>query len=132
MNWLKRLIRPTPSAETAEADSPDAWLRAAFERECRGDPQGADLLYRRVLERDPGHTDALYFLGRMAARDQRVDEAIALFQRAVELRPGEVLYRLELGAALLDARRFEEAAGLFERCLELQPECTRVRNNYAV
>ncbi|HEX2649781.1 MAG TPA: tetratricopeptide repeat protein [Burkholderiales bacterium] len=133
MNWLRRLMRAESAAVApAEADAPDAWLRTAFECECRGDAAGADQGYRRVLEREPEHTDALYFLGRMALRDRRVEEAIALLQQAVERRPGEVLYRLELGAALLDARRFEEAAALFERCVELQPECTRLRNNYAV
>jgi predicted O-linked N-acetylglucosamine transferase (SPINDLY family) len=133
MNWLKRIIRAEPvPARPAGADSADAGLRAAFDHERRGDAEGADALYRRVLEHEPGHTDALYFLGRMASRDRRIDEAIALFQQAVELRPGEVLYQLELGAALLDARRFEEAARVFEICVERQPDCTRLRNNYAV
>jgi predicted O-linked N-acetylglucosamine transferase (SPINDLY family) len=132
MNWLRRLMRAEPAPERAPADTPDEWLRAAFDCEARGDPAGADRLYRRVLEREPGHTDALYFLGRMAVRDQRGDEAIALFQQAVDLRPGEMLYQLELGAALLDARRFDEAVGLFERCVAAQPDCTRLRNNYAV
>ena len=133
MNWLTRLIRAEPVASRpVDSDLADASLRAAFEHECRGDPAGADTLYRHVLEHEPGHTDALYFLGRMASRDRRIDEAIALFQQAVELRPGEVLYQLELGAALLDARRFEEAARVFESCVERQPDCSRLRNNYAV
>jgi predicted O-linked N-acetylglucosamine transferase (SPINDLY family) len=133
MNWLRRLMRAAPAPErAAPADAPDDWLRDAFDCETRGDPAGADRLYRRVLEREPGHTDALYFLGRMAVRDQRGDEAIALFQQAVDLRPGEILYQLELGAALLDARRFQEAVAVFERCVAQQPECARLRNNYAV
>jgi predicted O-linked N-acetylglucosamine transferase (SPINDLY family) len=133
MKWLRRLMRAEPAPKrAAPADTPDEWLRAAFDCECRGDGAGADRLYRRVLELAPCHADALYFLGRMAVRDQRNDEAIALFQKAADQRPGEMLYQLELGAALLDVRRFDEAVGLFERCIAAQPDCTRLRNNYAV
>ncbi|MEW6689380.1 MAG: tetratricopeptide repeat protein [Pseudomonadota bacterium] len=131
MNWLKRVLR-SPAPREGAADGPEEWLRAAYQCECRGDPAGAERLYRRVLERDPRHTDALYFLGRMATRDRRHEEAIALFQQAVELRPGEVLYQLELGAALLEVRRFEEALEVYRVCVGLQPECTRLRNNHAV
>lgn len=130
MKWLKGLVRTERAA--ARSDDADQWLREAYECECRGDQAGADRLYRQVLESDPGHTDALYFLGRMAALDQRVDEAIELLQRAVDLRPAEILYTLELGVALVDARRFEEAAAVLGRCIPLQPDCTRLRNNYAV
>ncbi|MBI1942452.1 MAG: tetratricopeptide repeat protein [Betaproteobacteria bacterium] len=130
---MKRVLRAEPSpARAAGPEGPEEWLRAGYECECRGDPAGADRLYRRVLESDPAHTDALYFLGRMAVRDRRQQEAIALFQQAVDLRPGEALYQLELGAALLDARRFEEAIEVYRVCLGLQPDCTRLRNNYAV
>src|SRR5215472_2196512 len=119
MNWLSRLLRAEPAAASVAPDEPDEWLRAAYDCEARGDPPGADRLYRRVLERDSSHADALYFLGRIALRDQRGEEAIALLQQAVESRPGEVLYQIELGAALLDARRFDEALGIFERCIAL-------------
>ena len=132
MSWLSRLLRSEPAAAPTAADGPDEWLRAAYDCECGGDAPGAERLYRRVLESDPAHTDALFFLGRMAMQDQRIDEAIELLQRAVDLRPGEILYQIELGAALIEARRFEEAAVLFGRCIPLQPDCTRLRNNYAV
>lgn len=133
MNWLTRLIGGERRAErAANADEPEDRLRAAYEREWRGDPAGADRLYRRVLDAEPTHADALYYLARLAAADRRGEEAIALLQQAVDLRPAEILYRLELGAALLDLRRFEEAAAVFERCTAMQPGCARLRNNYAV
>src|SRR5262245_58110509 len=97
MSWLSRLLRTEPAAARAAAGGPDEWLRAAYDCDCRGDAPGAERLYRCVLESDPAHTDALFFLGRLAMLDQRVDEAIELLQRAVDLRPGEMLYHLELG-----------------------------------
>lgn len=133
MKWLKRVLSAVPPPERAvRPDGPEEWLRAGYECECGGDFAGAERLYRRVLESDPAHTDALYFLGRMAVRDRRQEEAIALFQQAVDLRPAEVLYQFELGAALIEARRFEEAIEVYRVCVGLQPDCTKLRNNYAV
>ncbi len=133
MSWLTRLIGGDRRAgRAAQADEPDELLRSAYTSECRGDSAGAERLYRRVLETEPSHADALYYLARLAGADRRGEEAIALSQQAVDLRPAEVLYRLELGAALLEARRFEEARVVFERCLAMQPDCARLRNNYAV
>lgn len=133
MNWLKRMLhldeRPERPAEIA---GPAEWLRAGYECESRGDLQGADAFYRRVPDDDPACADALYFLGRIAARDRREEEAIALFQKAVELRPAEAIYLFALAEALNSVRRMAEAVDVYRACLALLPECTAMRNNYAV
>jgi len=132
MNWLTRVFRAgSSSAPDAAADGPEEWLRAGYDCEFRADPAGAERLYRRVLDSDPAHTDALYFLGRLAVRDRREDEALALFQRAVEIRPQEALYLLALAESLFSARRFAESIDLHRAFLKLVPDCTVMRNNYA-
>jgi predicted O-linked N-acetylglucosamine transferase (SPINDLY family) len=132
MNWLTRVFRtgnaPAPAADT---DGPEEWLRAGYDCECRADSAGAERFYRRVLDSDPTHTDALYFLGRLSVRDRREEEAIALFQRAVEIRPQEALYLLALAEALFATRRFAESIDLHRAFLALVPNCTGMRNNYA-
>jgi predicted O-linked N-acetylglucosamine transferase (SPINDLY family) len=132
MNWLKRVFRTgDPSAPTAEPDGPEEWLRAGYDAEWRGDLAGAERFYRRVLDSDPAHADALYFLGRLAVRDRREEEAIALFQRAVDGRPQEALYLMMLADILFTARRFAEAVEVHRAFLALVPDCIGMRNNYA-
>jgi predicted O-linked N-acetylglucosamine transferase (SPINDLY family) len=132
MNWLQRIMRRgerlTPAAAPADAE---AWLRAGYECEYRGDPAAAEGLYRRVLASNPLHADAHYFLGRLAARDRRQEEAIALLQQAVEARPKEAIFLLALAEAFAAARRFAEAVKIFRDCVALLPECTAMQNNYA-
>ena len=132
MNWLARLWRGSP-ADAVAASTQDAasCLRAGFDCECLGDFAGAEHDYRRALEIDGAHADALYFLSRLAERDRRDEEAIALLQRVVELRPLEAVYQLALGNALMNAKRHAEALEVNRTALGLQPECTAMRNNYA-
>ena len=132
MNWLTRVFRTrNTSALAADADGPEEWLRAGYDCECRADIVGAERYYRRVLDSDPAHTDALYFLGRLAVRDRREEEAIALFQRAVDIRPQEALYLLVLADILFVTRRFAESIDVHLAFLALVPDCTGMRNNYA-
>ena len=73
MNWLTRVLRTgTASALPADPDGPEEWLRAGYDCESRGDFAGAERYYRRVLDRDPAHADALYFLGRLSVLDRRI------------------------------------------------------------
>ena len=132
MNWLTRVFRTaSPAALAAQPDGPEEWLRAGYDCECRADPAGAERFYRRILDRDPAHADALYFLGKLAVRDRREEEAIALFQRAVEIRPQEALYLMALAGVLFDTRRFAESINVHRAFLALVPDCTGMRNNYA-
>lgn len=132
MKWLKRIFRaePAPPRAGEPADIGDL-VRAGYDRESRGDLSGAEREYRRVLERDPAHAQALYYLGRLAAADRRQEEAIALFQSAAQQCPDEALYQFALGDALLEPRRFAEALKAYEHCRVLQPECTAIGSNYA-
>ncbi|MBI3577351.1 tetratricopeptide repeat protein, partial [Candidatus Gottesmanbacteria bacterium] len=125
MKWLKRIFRAQPAPALAEepADIGDL-VRAGYDCEISGDVPGAEREYRRALERDPAHAQALYFLGRLAGADGRREEAIALFQGAVQQIPDEALYQLALADALLESRRFTEAVKAYEACRALQQECT--------
>ena len=44
-------------------------------------PEAAVATYRRVLERDPGHPDALFFTGLSEARASRTEEARAIWTK---------------------------------------------------
>src|SRR5260221_5861088 len=130
MNWLKRVFRTgDSSAPAVGADGPEEWLRAGYDCESRADLAGAERFYRRVLDSDPAHADALYLLGRLAVRDRRDEEAITLLQRAVEIRPQEALYLLPLSEGLLSTRPFSQALDPHSALLGLAPHRTVKTDN---
>jgi tetratricopeptide (TPR) repeat protein len=63
-----------------------------------------------------------YYLGVLAQREGRLDEAIRHLDRAVELRPEDLPARLRLGEAQVDAGRPREAEVTYRAALELDPE----------
>ena len=130
MNWLKRLFGPA-DALAGNAGALDGALRAGYDHESRGELAEAERLYRQVLEAEPENAEALYFLGRIAQRDRRDEEALHLFQRAAELRPSDATIALVLGGSLMRQRRFAEAAQAWRRGLESSPDHAYMRSDYA-
>ncbi len=93
---------------------------------------GAEELYRRILEVVPEHPDVLHFLGVLLHQRGRDDEAIALIQRAIELVPDHVGCHINLGNVLAESGRLDEAAVAYQHALSLQPEQADVFNNLGV
>ena len=54
----------------------------ALEHHRAGRLDQAEMLYRRILERQPANPEALYFLGVLAHQAGRNDEAIELIEKA--------------------------------------------------
>jgi predicted O-linked N-acetylglucosamine transferase (SPINDLY family) len=132
MSWLDRVWRGRrPEQAPPQEDEPMRLLREGYDCEDRGELAEAERHYRRVLEIDATQADALYYLARLASRDRRDEEAIALLQQAVEHRPGEALFLFALAEALFSARQMAEAVDVYAACVALLPECTAMRNNYA-
>src|SRR4029077_15166625 len=67
-----------PDRETIEG-----WVREGFQRHVERRSDEAQELFRKVLEHEPRHADALFFLGSAAAQDGRELEAIDFFERAI-------------------------------------------------
>ena len=138
MGWLSRLLgatatatdKPASPAQVA-ADAEDA-IRTGFDCEARGDPGGAHRAYARALELLPEGAEPHYQLGRLAAADRRLEEAVAHLQQAAEREPREATLLATLGDALVDARRYAEALEAFAAARSLLPECAALRNNHAV
>ncbi len=130
MRWLRRLLGEQ-AAPVAEPPDPDAWLRAGYDCASHGDLEGAERHIRRILEHDPAHADAYYYLGRIAISGHREEEAIDLLQKAVELRPREAIYLETLGGVLLLAKRYREAVEVLRSGVALLPDATAMRFSYA-
>src|SRR5215212_9840150 len=70
----------------------------------------AEEAFRLVIAREPGHAQALNYLGYMLAeRGERLDEAVALIDRALAIDPGNGPYLDSLAGARYKQRRHEHA-----------------------
>lgn len=102
----------------------DAHLRAG---------RHADALqgYRRVLEKDPAHEDALYNYAALCHALKRYDEAIAHFDRLLAVAPRDASALRSRAAGLQALGRYEEAAAGFEAALAVQPASVPALNGRA-
>jgi predicted O-linked N-acetylglucosamine transferase (SPINDLY family) len=87
----------------------------------RGRLAQAEALYRAILQAEPGHFDALHFLGIAAGQQGQAQSAIDLFDRALEINPNDAATHYDRGNALLALRRYAEALDSCERALALDP-----------
>jgi predicted O-linked N-acetylglucosamine transferase (SPINDLY family) len=77
--------------------------------------------FRRVLERSPGHFDALQLLGLTLAAGGQPDDAVPYLRRALALRPGDAAVRSNLGRALLLVGRYPEAIAELRQAVDSEP-----------
>lgn len=81
----------------------------------------AERVYRRVLELQPGHVDALSSLAMIEFRAKRYDHAIELLERVLAKAPDIPGFHMNLGAVLDGAGRTEAAAASYRRAIEIAP-----------
>ena len=83
-------------------------LGAVFERDDRF--SDAEQAFRRVIDQDPEHAQALNYLGYMLAeRGERLDESVRLIERAIERDPHNGSYLDSLGWAYFKLDRLDLA-----------------------
>ncbi|MFG1429321.1 tetratricopeptide repeat protein [Roseixanthobacter glucoisosaccharinicivorans] len=87
-----------------------------------GDLILAESLYRRVLEREPLHFDALHLLGVIAAQHRRYEEAEYLMRGALHIEPDDLTCLRHHGNVLARLGRNREAQECFDRALALAPD----------
>ena len=56
----------------------------------------AEKIYRQILEADPGHADALHYLGVLAHQKDRQEEAAELISKAIAANPGNGMFHYHL------------------------------------
>ncbi len=96
-------------------------LKQAFAFHQGGQLQQAEAGYRRVLEVQPSHPDALHLLGQIAESAGRLEIARDLIGRASGAKPDEVLYRLSLARVLLALKQPVDAEVQARKALQLRP-----------
>jgi len=96
-------------------------LQAGLECHRHGQLAEAGQYYRRVLENDGGHSDALHLLGLVASEQGDHPEAVRLIRGAIANCPGTAVYQANLGLALSRNGQLEEAIDAYGRAVTLEP-----------
>ena len=96
-----------------------------------GDVAGAEKLYARVLEHDPGHVDALSNRGLALVSLERFEAAVSCFESAISVTPTAPDLYFNLGTALDELWRYDDAARAYKHCIALAPEYAQAHYNLA-
>lgn len=95
-------------------------LNQALAAHVNGDLEGAETLYRQLLEQEPGNKYALYNLGLLAQQSGNPAEAEQHYRQALAIDPqyGPALFNL---AILRTEAAPEEAESLYRTTIEVNP-----------
>ncbi len=105
-------------------------MAVALHRDMRLD--GAESLYRRLLQLAPADPNVKHFLGMLLyqrGRPAERDEAILLMTESVQADPSVAAWHNNVGNALLEGQEHEAAAIAYERCIALDPGNVEARSN---
>jgi len=106
-------------------------LALAVDRHQAGDLAGAAVIYRRILDADPRHGDALNLMGVALLQIGRPAEGEELIARAVRHHPRFAEARNNLGNARRDQGRLGPAEACYRTALALSPDYARCARNLA-
>ncbi|HYH19197.1 MAG TPA: protein arginine N-methyltransferase [Azospirillum sp.] len=96
-------------------------FNAALELHAAGRLDEAGVLYGRILDVAPDHTQTLYLAGTLMCQQSRFDEARPLLERAVAFAPDLAAAHLNLARLHARAEDWGAAARGSRRCLALDP-----------
>jgi hypothetical protein len=97
-------------------------FQEALRHHQRGNLSEALSLYQQILQRQPGHADALHLSGVVAFQTRNYAEATELIGKAIELFPMNPAFFNNRGLALKEIGRFDESIASYDRAIRLKPD----------
>ena len=91
----------------------------------------AEAAYRRVLAADPGHFEALHYLGVLRAQCGDMAQAAELIGAAVKIDAGVPVAHYHLAGAFVGLGRRQEALASYDRAVELKPDFAQAHGERA-
>lgn len=114
------------------SDPVESLFAEASEAHRQGRIQAAKALYRAVLDKAPGHTQALHRLGALALAGGRPGEAEVCYRAAADAKPDEALIWCGLGRALAGTGKLRPAADAFAVATQLDPALGPAHGDLAI
>lgn len=107
----------------------DEAMRIAVELHQQRRLEGAETLYRRILQAAPGHAGACCLLGVARHQQGSNEEALDLIRRAITLEPGSAGFHNNLGNVLAAIGQLEQARAAYEASINADPGVAEAHNN---
>jgi predicted TPR repeat methyltransferase len=107
-------------------------LREGMAHHQAGRGREAEAHYRRVLQHDPDHPDALHLLGVVAHQAGRRDGALGYLARAAALRPTAAAWQHNLGEAWLAINELDQAIAAYRKSVAIDPAKPQTRASLAI
>ncbi len=104
-------------------------LNTAVDHHRAGRLREAEEIYRRILQADPGHAEALGLLGAIAFAAGHNEQALELISQAIAAKPDYGDAHANLGTVLLAMERSEEALESLDKAIALNPGHAEAFNN---
>jgi len=98
---------------------------------CDGNLHRAQELYRLLLNSEPNHLQANYWLGRLLIEVAQFKEAKVFLNNVLEMKPDDAEAQMQLGQAELMLGEFESAADHYRAVIALDPENEGAYCNFA-
>ena len=92
----------------------------------------SETLWRRAVSIDPACSLCVSNLGRVIAKEERLDEAEGFARRAIDLRPDRPGPHENMGVILMAQQRYPEAEEQFRAVVTIRPTHAPSRNNLGV
>ena len=103
----------------ATADDTAQLLDRALALHQAGEMTRARGLYEQIIERDPGHADALHFLGLVCFQESDGERALTLIHRAIEQKPRVAAFHDNLGSVYESRGALDEALAAYQEAARL-------------
>ena len=89
----------------------------------------AENVYNKILEIEPGHSDALHMAGVIARQNGKYNLAANFIKSAIKICPEKAVYHISFGNVLLDLERRDEAVSSYKNALALNLDNADLLNN---
>lgn len=110
----------------------DLIFQKAVDMHQSGDLDGAEQIYRQLLEISPENGDLLHLIGLIACQRGAFDSALEFLYKAVRFCPDSYQFEFTLAQALNESGRPKEALEHYQKVEKLKPDFPDTYNNIGV
>ena len=107
-------------------------LATAVKHHQSGNLPAAEQGYRKILQANPFHAEAMHLLGVIAFQTGNTDAALDFIERAIRLQPGLGEAHNNLGLVLQAQGKHDEAIASFRTALRIKPDHAEAYNNLGI